>query len=174
MPETNLLFFLSIAKQLSTGAAKLATLNGKQVLISTQPTVINQAQKLPSAPGVTTPMTVSGGAGSNPVPASTPMTTVASPAAPPAVSTVQAAQQPLPQNAIPNNVKLPSEPLPPTAIKPSVDPPKPEPTPVGPTPAQVTAQLIQTPQGPRIVLQGIQGIVFDLKEAKSHLLFERG
>ena len=53
------------------------------------------------------------------------------------------------QNVIPNNVKLPSEPLPPTAIKPD---PKPE-----PVPAQVTAQLIQTPQGPRIVLQGIQG-----------------
>merc|ERR1719273_2723398 len=85
------------------------------------------------------------------------------PAAPPAApSTVQAPQpQPQPQlqqqqpqqvqqqNAIPNNVKLPSEPLPPTAIKPD---PKPE-----PVPAQVTAQLIQTPQGPRIVLQGIQG-----------------
>ena len=37
-----------IANQLSTGAAKLATLNGKHVLILTQPTVINQAQKLHS------------------------------------------------------------------------------------------------------------------------------
>ena len=31
-----------IAKQLSSGAARLATLNGKQVLISTTPTVRNQ------------------------------------------------------------------------------------------------------------------------------------
>ena len=54
-------------------------------------------------------------------------------------------------NVILNNVKLPSEPLPPTAIK--SDPP----TPVAQgQPTQVTAQLIQTPQGPRIVLQGIQ------------------
>ena len=70
----------------------------------------------------------------------------------------QAALPPQPQqqlpvaNVIPNNVKLPSEPLPPTAIK--SDPP----TPVAQgQPTQVTAQLIQTPQGPRIVLQGIQG-----------------
>ena len=34
-----------IAKQLSSGAARLATLNGKQVLISTTPTVIHQAKK---------------------------------------------------------------------------------------------------------------------------------
>ena len=72
--KTKLLFLLSIAKQLSTGAAKLATLNGKQVLISTQPTVINQAQKLNAAPTM-----VSGGAGSNPVPAQTVMTTAATP-----------------------------------------------------------------------------------------------
>ena len=70
----------------------------------------------------------------------------------------QAALPPQPQqqlpvaNVIPNNVKLPSEPLPPTAIKSN------PPTPVAQgQPTQVTAQLIQTPQGPRIVLQGIQG-----------------
>ena len=34
-----------IAKQLSSGAARLATLNGKQVLISTTPKVINLQQQ---------------------------------------------------------------------------------------------------------------------------------
>ena len=81
-----------IAKQLSTGAAKLATLNGKQVLISTQPTVISQTQKLANtsvaAPASSATMT----------PTSVPMGP-ATPAAPPAApSTVQAPQ---PQQAPP-------------------------------------------------------------------------
>ena len=43
-----------IAKQLSSGAAKLATLNGKQVLISTQPTVQKMAQAPTTAPPAST------------------------------------------------------------------------------------------------------------------------
>lgn len=110
-----------IAKQLSSGAAKLATLNGKQVLISTQPTVIKPAATAPVA---------------NNTAAVTPTTTVNTSTNPQALPV---------QTEIPNNIKLPSEPLPPTAIKNET------------ASTQVTAQLIQTPQGPRIVLQGIQG-----------------
>ena len=55
-------------------------------------------------------------------------------------------------NVIPNNFRLPSEPLPPTAIK--LGPPTPM---AQGESTKVTAQLIQMPQGPRIVLQGIQG-----------------
>ena len=76
----------NIAKQLSSGAAKLATLNGKQVLISTQPTVMNK-------PGGTTP-----GAAN-----------VVTPAAAAPSNTVTVPNVP---TEIPNNVKLPSEPLP--------------------------------------------------------------
>jgi hypothetical protein len=85
-----------IAKQLSSGAAKLATLNGKQVLIMTRPTVTQSA-------------------------------------------------------ALPNNVKFPSEPLALNVIKDyNVEQPQ-------QCPVQVTAELILTSKGPRIVMQGIQG-----------------
>jgi nucleosome-remodeling factor subunit BPTF len=108
----------SIAKQLSSGAARLATYNGKQVLISTTtatPTMAGSmvAAVTPAAATAATPTAV------------TPVTTATVPALP---------TQPLPQSAIT------SEPVTP--------PPK---------PVQVTAQLLQTAQGPRIVLQGIQG-----------------
>lgn len=117
-----------IAKQLSTGAAKLATLNGKQVLISTQPTV----------QGKTT-------------------TNVVTPTTPNVVTTTTTANSALPvQTEIPNNIKLPSEPLPPNVIKEPTNAVEPVATQQNQS-AQVTAQLIQTPQGPRIVLQGIQG-----------------
>ena len=121
-----------IARQLSSGAAKLATLNGKQVLISTQPTVMNKTASPNATPQNSQPQEVV-------APAST---------------------------EIPNNVKLPSEPLPmqqQATTTPSTPVPvkAPEPAaPVTPQPTQVTAQLIQTPQGPRIVLQGIQGKSF--------------
>ena len=79
---------------------------------------------------------------------------------------VQQQQQTAVKTEIPNNVKLPSEPLPPTAIK-KDEQVKPQPTltvPAAATPASaapaathVTAQLVQTGAGPRIVLQGIQG-----------------
>ncbi len=113
-----------IAKQLSSGAARLATLNGKQVLISTTPTSVPKS-------GAATPTTPA-----TPTSASTPPSATAG-----SNSTGSAVK-----TEIPRNVKLPSEPLPPTEIKNEA-----------PKPLQVTAQLIQTPQGPRIVLQGIQG-----------------
>ncbi len=132
-----------IAKQLSSGAAKLATLNGKQVLISTQPTVINQSVKQPQTPQQ--PATV---------------TQVATPTTTPSATTI---------TEIPNNIKLPSEPLPQNAIK--------NDQPVQPQPqvqqqqqqqqTQVTAQLIQTPQGPRIVLQGLQGANLNEEQLQS-------
>ena len=119
-----------IAKQLSTGAARLATLNGKQVLISTTPTAINQQQQQ-----------------------QTPQQTQQQP------PTVIKAENP---TVIPNNVKLPSEPLPPTAIKKEevkkvVAPETQQQQSTSGSTTHVTAQLVQTAQGPRIVLQGIQG-----------------
>merc|ERR1712062_482829 len=84
----------------------------------------------------------------------------------PAVVQQQQQQQTAVKTEIPNNAKLPSEPLPPTAIK-KDEQVKPQPTlsvPAAATPASaapaathVTAQLVQTGAGPRIVLQGIQG-----------------
>ena len=126
-----------IAKQLSSGAAKLATLNGKQVLISTQPSVVQQQQ--PAAAAINKTVTTSTASSA---------TIQASPSATPTPSTPQTT------SAIPNNVKLPSEPLPPAAVVKS-----PEKTVENQSvlPQTATAQFIQTPQGPRIVLHGIQG-----------------
>ena len=156
-----------IAKQLSSGAARLATLNGKQVLISTTPTVINQQQQQATQQTAVTqqvqPQTTQIITQQQQQP-----TVVQQQQQQPAV--VQQQQQQQQQTAvkteIPNNVKLPSEPLPPTAIK-KDEQVKPQPTltvPAAATPASaapaathVTAQLVQTGAGPRIVLQGIQG-----------------
>ena len=100
----------AIAKQLSSGQARLASYNGKQVLIST--TTAQPAAGTPTvSPALATP--------------------AATPTMVPALPT-----QPLPQSVVKNTPSTP-------------DPPKP--------PVQVTAQLLQTAQGPRIVLQGIQG-----------------
>ena len=153
-----------IAKQLSSGAARLATLNGKQVLISTTPTVINQQQQQQQATQQTAvtqqvqPQTTQIITQQQQQPA------VVQQQQQPAV--VQQQQQTAVKTEIPNNVKLPSEPLPPTAIK-KDEQVKPQPTltvPAAATPASaapaathVTAQLVQTGAGPRIVLQGIQG-----------------
>ena len=100
----------AIAKQLSTGQARLASYNGKQVLIST-----TTAQPAAGTPTVSPAM----------------VTPSATPTMVPALPT-----QPLPQSVVKNTPVTP-------------EPPKP--------PVQVTAQLLQTAQGPRIVLQGIQG-----------------
>ena len=100
----------AIAKQLSSGQARLASYNGKQVLIST-----TTAQATPGTPAVSPALA----------------TPSATPTMVPALPT-----QPLPQSVVKNTPATP-------------EPPKP--------PVQVTAQLLQTAQGPRIVLQGIQG-----------------
>ena len=102
-----------IAKQLSSGAARLATLNGKQVLISTLPTEVNQQQQQ--------------------------LQQVVQPQQPAVVPQLQVVQQPQQQPVtvmplktdIPNNVKEPSEPLPPNAIKKDEEP-KPAATAAGP------------------------------------------
>ena len=154
-----------IAKQLSSGAARLATLNGKQVLISTTPTVINQQQQQQATQQTAVTQQVQ--------PQTTQIITqqqqqpaVVQQQQQPAVVQQQQQQQTAVKTEIPNNVKLPSEPLPPTAIK-KDEQVKPQPTltvPASATPASaapaathVTAQLVQTGAGPRIVLQGIQG-----------------
>ena len=130
-----------IAKQLSSGAAKLATLNGKQVLISTQPTAQQQQQQATINKTVTTTTATA--------------TTSATIQASPTVSAPTPSAAAPTTSAIPNNVKLPSEPLPPASVVKSPEKTVENPSPV--LPQTATAQFIQTPQGPRIVLHGIQG-----------------
>merc|ERR1719341_3038352 len=97
-----------IAQLLSTGAAKLANLNGKQVLLTTAPAKAGQQ-------AATTPV------------------------APP-----------------------PREPTPPPPPREPTPPPPREPSP--PPSLTVTAQLAQTPQGPRIILQGLQGVQLEQQQ----------
>jgi len=110
----------AIARQLSSGAARLASLGGKQVLLSTTPA-----------------------AGTNPQQFNQP-----TPEPSLAPSTITAPD---------STVSSPPPQLPPALHSPEPPPPPREPTPP-PTPLTVTAQLVQTPQGPRIILQGLQGI----------------
>ena len=135
----------AIAKQLSSGQARLATMNGKQVLISTSTTMVPPGGDQQSkSPIVATPKT--------------PTTLIKSE---------------------PEPVKLPTEPLPkaqatapaPTqgpVQAPALDIKAEEPATsevaasaaseaASASPQQVTAQLVQTPNGPRIILQGIHG-----------------
>lgn len=111
-----------IAKQLSSGQAKLAMIGGKQVLISTNTNNSIQAS------------TVSTG---GPTPTLSSVPTLPDTPSLPGVT---------PQTMSPTQV----QPIP--AVQEALK---------GDTPqcpqVQVTAQLMQTPQGPRIVLQGIQG-----------------
>merc|ERR1719447_1275035 len=100
-----------IAQLLSTGAAKLANLNGKQVLLTTAPAKAGQQQ------AATTPV---------------------APAPPP------------------------REPTPPPPPREPTPPPPREPSP--PPSLTVTAQLAQTPQGPRIILQGLQGVQLEQQQ----------
>ena len=97
-----------ISQLLSTGAAKLANLNGKQVLLTTAPAKAGQQ-------AATTPV------------------------APP-----------------------PREPTPPPPPREPTPPPPREPSP--PPSLTVTAQLAQTPQGPRIILQGLQGVQLEQQQ----------
>ena len=97
-----------IAQLLSTGAAKLANLNGKQVLLTTAPAKAGQQ-------------------------------TATTPVAPP-----------------------PRDPTPPPPPREPTPPPPREPSP--PPSLTVTAQLAQTPQGPRIILQGLQGVQLEQQQ----------
>ena len=99
-----------IAQLLSTGAAKLANLNGKQVLLTTAPAKAGQQ--------------------------AAPITPVAPPP--------------------------PREPTPPPPPREPTPPPPREPSP--PPSLTVTAQLAQTPQGPRIILQGLQGVQLEQQQ----------
>jgi nucleosome-remodeling factor subunit BPTF len=112
----------AIANQLSTGAARLATLGGKQVLISTTSASAVQQQQQQGKPQVVAAAAVGGNASPALVPGNRP-------------STPQK-QEPAKQEPI--------------ATSPSPS------APAAPAVQQVTAQLLQTAQGPRIVLQGIQ------------------
>lgn len=135
----------SLAQQLATGKVQVATVNGQQVLI--RPTGNNQAQVVAQL----TPSTIC----SNQL-QSTTTPQSASPAKPPppapAAAVVPKQEEPSPkpiqqENNTSNQDKNTIEQLmvncpPGTVIK------------------CVTAQVIQTQQGPRIVLQGLQGADF--------------
>jgi len=130
-----------IARQLSSGAARLAMLHGKQVLISTTPTIVQQPQQqVVQQQQITAPLPIQ--------PAQV---------QPPALPQQPIQPSPVKTDNILDNVKLPTEPLPPPQLKSEPEPATTLPqSPVKP-PIQITAQLVNTPQGPRIILQGIQG-----------------
>ena len=172
-----------IAKQLASGSSRLAMLNGKQVLISTTPTIIpQQPQQVVQQPQqivqqqqlqqviqqpqqiqqvvqpqqvvqqpqqivqqvMTSPQSIQ----SSPVQSTLPQQILQSP--------------PLSNKEMMEGVKLPTEPLPqPQLAAEPEQPSQPAVTsaPQSPIkqPMQITAQLVQTQQGPRIILQGIQG-----------------
>jgi nucleosome-remodeling factor subunit BPTF len=195
-----------IAKQLATGAARLAMLNGKQVLVSTTPTIIQQQpqpqqnnphhqqvaqqviqqrqpqqilaqqqqQVVQQQQQVVQQQVVQQQVVQQQQQVVQQQQQVVQPQ--PAAQVVhqhvmtspQSVQSPPVQAALPHqmlpsspmeNIKLPTQPLPPTAEpeQPAQQPaPVPHSSPIR-QPMQITAQLVQTPQGPRIILQGIQG-----------------
>ncbi|CAB0041624.1 unnamed protein product [Trichogramma brassicae] len=145
-----------LAQQLASGKAQLATINGQQVILRTNATGGNLVQLSPgniimrnavtptktvAAQQVTTQTTVSNENPTSSISESTTTTVVNSPT----TTTTQATQAPpSTPTATPGNVEaslLQGQP-PGTVIK------------------CVTAQVIQTTQGPRIVLQGIQNANF--------------
>ena len=151
----------NIARQLSTGAARLAMLHGKQVLISTTPTIITQPQQqqLSQQQAVQQQQIVQ----QNVVQQQQEM--IQQPQQQQQLtlqpSSVQLPQQILQSppikhdSSLLDNVKLPTEPLPPPQLANMPEQQALPQTPVKPA-IQITAQLVQTPQGPRIILQGIQ------------------
>ena len=190
-----------IARQLASGSARLAMLNGKQVLVSTTSTIIQQQQQQPQpAAGQPQPLQIVQQQQPQqvvqpqqqvvqqlqpqtqllqqqlqavqpqpqvlqPQPAlqtqlqpavqQTVMTSPLSVQSPPAPAALpqQVMQSPLKNES----VQLPTEPLPPVpANEQQQTQPSPVTSPIK-QPMEITAQLVQTPQGPRIILQGIQG-----------------
>ena len=162
-----------IAKQLSSGAARLATLGGKQVLISTSAI----ANAIPSSTSIKSGVegTISNSTSNN--------STVVSNTSPSGVLQPNATKQSTPQAIqISNDLKAVTSPTV-LSLEDGVvrstnsstistnqmqkdsnvskigsnltagEPTQPNSNQI---PAQATAQLIQTPQGPRIILQGIQ------------------
>lgn len=133
----------SLAQQLATGKVQVATINGQQVLI--RPTGNNQAQVVAQL----TPSTIC----SNQLQATTPQP--ASPAkAAPATTPPPPAKQEEPVKPVQQENNTSNQ----------IDKNTMEQLLVGQPPGTVikcvTAQVIQTQQGPRIVLQGLQGADF--------------
>jgi nucleosome-remodeling factor subunit BPTF len=151
----------AIAKQLATGTARLAMLNGKQVLISTTPAPVQQQvqpspqqQLLQASPQSAVAQQLVQPA--EPPPVSILQQVMTSPQAVTPTLPQQILQSPPIRNDPAESVKFPTEPLPPpqAAAEAVSDV---APTSPAKQPTQITAQLVQTPQGPRIILQGIQG-----------------
>ncbi|XP_045474832.1 nucleosome-remodeling factor subunit NURF301 isoform X2 [Harmonia axyridis] len=148
----------NLAQQLATGKLQVATINGQQVLI--RPTGNNQAQ-------VVAQLSVSQGNVQQNVVNSTP--TLTSQVATPIKQIVQQQQQQQPPQTptLQQVVQQPAQTPVATPAKSSdnqIDPATMEQLLVGQPPGTVikcvTAQVIQTQQGPRIVLQGLQGSDF--------------
>lgn len=131
----------TLAQQLATGKVQVATINGQQVLI--RPTGNNQAQVVAQL----TPSTICSSQLQT-TQATTPQP--ASPAKPPPLKQVEEPTKPIQQQE--NNTSN------------QIDKNTMEQLLIGQPPGTVikcvTAQVIQTQQGPRIVLQGLQGADF--------------
>lgn len=142
----------ALAQQIVQGKVQVATIGGQQVLI--RPTGNNQAQVVAQL----TPSTLTQAVGGVPTLQAT--SPVLSPVkqvlmqqqAPQATETVPAAQQ--------EQVPPPQPVAPPAQIEDSVEQSLLAGQPPGTVIKCVTAQVIQTNQGPRIVLQGLQGADF--------------
>lgn len=148
----------SLAQQLATGKVQVATINGQQVLI--RPTGNNQAQVVAQltssniAPQVQAQITT---------PTATPTTPVrqiiktqpeAQPT-PPATQTLQQAlQSPQKPAVLPESNQIDQATMEQLLVG----------QPSGTVIKCVTAQVIQTPAGPRIVLQGLQGADFTTQQ----------
>lgn len=127
----------NLAQQIATGKVQVATINGQQVLI--RPTGNNRAQVVAQlTPGTITTQTVPQ------------QQTVTTPQVAVQPKPVQTTPKPQPQP-----VKDPNNQIDPATMEQLLIG-----QPAGTVIKCVTAQVIQTQQGPRIVLQGLQGADF--------------
>ncbi|XP_018571402.1 nucleosome-remodeling factor subunit NURF301 isoform X2 [Anoplophora glabripennis] len=148
----------NLAQQLATGKVQVATINGQQVLI--RPTGNNQAQVVAQL----TPGSITQTIQQAQPPATATLTTNTPVKLQPVIKQVET-PQPVAQQQTPQSIQqaLQSSPKP-VQDNNQIDPATMEQLLVGQPPGTVikcvTAQVIQTQQGPRIVLQGLQGADF--------------
>lgn len=148
----------NLAQQLATGKVQVATINGQQVLI--RPTGNNQAQVVAQL----TPGSITQTIQQTQTPATATLTANTAVKLQPVIKQAET-PQPIVQQQTPQSIQqaLQSSPKP-VQDNNQIDPATMEQLLVGQPPGTVikcvTAQVIQTQQGPRIVLQGLQGADF--------------
>ncbi|XP_040567508.1 nucleosome-remodeling factor subunit NURF301 [Lepeophtheirus salmonis] len=133
-----------IAKHLSSGTARLGNIGGKQVLIMAPNSQAEEQQQSPQMSNITSILP------QNPISPSQIQPNISDTGS----ILANTLSSPLKQD-VPSDVQLPKEAAN-TSSEPQIS-----------SPAQVTAQLIQTPQGPRIILQGIQGANLSREQLQS-------